>query len=54
MELKNYHIDILNQLLQGKRFALISSRRIKKDNTLYTYQVVLLATVMFQMKRWSR
>lgn len=54
MELKDYQIDILKQLLQGKQLALTSNRRIKKDNFLYSYQVVLLAGAMLQIKKWSR
>lgn len=54
MELKNYQIDILKQLLQGKQLALKSSRRMKKTNIVGKYQVVLLATVMFKIKKWCR
>lgn len=54
MILKDYQIDILNQLLQGKQLVLKSSRRMEKTNIVGKYQVVLLATVMFQLRRWSR
>lgn len=53
-KIKNYEVDILTKLLQKKQLALKSSRRMKKDNFLYSYQVVLLAGVIFQIKRWSR